>query len=297
MKKLLCLLLGILMLLSFVACDSDDDDNRSSRRKKKESTSETGEAVATSGYKQAVEDMVDMYACRATKGANYYLIARHLGSVWWKANPEQGASYYIDVGTAYIAFLKQADMVNWRGVTNMMETIAEIYESIRDFDEAITMRSAIYEQACELYGEVFEETVDALKQLAMTYYKSGDLDAAYQLLEELYTHQCLIYEDKDPQPAVTMALLANICQRRDDHRQALDWLIKLHDNYSATYGTEDPCTLEILLMQAAAYRDLGMLQEAKTLGEKVYAAYRTICGEEHAGTIRARDFLRNLTDN
>ena len=57
MKKLLCLLLSVLFVLSFAACESEDDDRRSSRRSKKEQT------VGSSDYEDAIDLMMKVFSC------------------------------------------------------------------------------------------------------------------------------------------------------------------------------------------------------------------------------------------
>lgn len=63
MKKFLCILLSILMLLSFAACESDedDDDDRSSRRSKKSQSS------TASDYEDAIEAAMKLASMDITK--------------------------------------------------------------------------------------------------------------------------------------------------------------------------------------------------------------------------------------
>lgn len=66
MKKLLCLLLSVLLVLSFAACESeddDDDDRRSSRRSKKGDTTTS----ASSDYEDAIDLLMKVNQCDISK--------------------------------------------------------------------------------------------------------------------------------------------------------------------------------------------------------------------------------------
>lgn len=63
MKKLLCLLLSVLLVLSFAACESEeDDDSRSSRRSKKSET-----VAEASDYEDALDLLMKVYSYDVSK--------------------------------------------------------------------------------------------------------------------------------------------------------------------------------------------------------------------------------------
>lgn len=88
MKKLLCLLLSILMLLSFVACESaddDDDDRRSSRKSGKNQSS-----AASSDYKDAIDLLMKVSECDISEKE---LKSMFPDFIWEYYEEEEGESF------------------------------------------------------------------------------------------------------------------------------------------------------------------------------------------------------------
>ena len=236
------------------------------------------------------------YARQATKGEAYYRTALSLGSTLWQAQPAKGIPYYEAILNAYVDFLRQADTVDEPELISTMNKLAYFYEETDQYPSAIRVRTAIYEHHCDMYGSAFEDTVNALRTLALCYYKNGDLEDARQVLEEVYAQQCQLYGDEGYQPAVTMALLTEVCQRLQNPQRRLYWAEKLYDYYAANYGAEDIRTLDVMLMLAEILRDLGRTAEARPMCEKAYACLVATRGEDYYATVRARQLLDSLTE-
>ena len=83
MKRLLCLLVSILLVLSFAACESDDDDRRSSRKSKKEQT------VASSDYEDAIDLLMKVFACDISEKE----LKSMFPAVCWDYFEEEGQSF------------------------------------------------------------------------------------------------------------------------------------------------------------------------------------------------------------
>ena len=67
MKKLLCLILSVLLVLSFAACASEEDDDRESRKSKKNKES-TSDVVASAGsYEDAIDLCLKVFVGSITK--------------------------------------------------------------------------------------------------------------------------------------------------------------------------------------------------------------------------------------
>ena len=84
MKKLLCLLLSVLLVLSFAACGSEDDGGSSKKSKKnKESTEEVG------SYEDAIDLLLELYVADLSESEFKKMIP---ADIWKYYEDEEGMS-------------------------------------------------------------------------------------------------------------------------------------------------------------------------------------------------------------
>lgn len=88
MKKLLCLLLSVLLAMSFAACDSEDDDRSSKKSRKGKDTS--GEVSGSAGsYEDAIDLILELYTADLSKSEFEKMIPADL---WDYYEKEEGMS-------------------------------------------------------------------------------------------------------------------------------------------------------------------------------------------------------------
>lgn len=125
MKKLLCLLLALVMVLSFAACASDSDDDGESKRSKKSKETTEGGTAKSGSYEDAIELVLKLYTADLSKSDFEKMLP---ADVWTYLEDEEGV------------------------------TVDDCYDQVAgDMDEQ-------YEYMEELYGKNFKVTFEVVNK-------------------------------------------------------------------------------------------------------------------------------------
>lgn len=89
MKKLLCLLLALVMVLSFAACASDSDDDGESKRSKKSKETTEGGTAKSGSYEDAIELVLKLYTADLSKSDFEKMLP---ADVWTYLEDEEGVT-------------------------------------------------------------------------------------------------------------------------------------------------------------------------------------------------------------
>lgn len=148
----------------------------------------------------------------------------------------------------------------------------------QDYWMCLAWADRLYDVLLATKGESHPETVDALFQLASSYYRISDLRESLALYEEVYGLQREVLGESHPDVFVTLIKLARLYARIGRPHEALGAYEKIVDLCGVEAGKEE-LRIDTLHAMAKLWGALGnyhkrreLLEEARELGGAVHVA-------------------------
>ena len=211
---------------------------------------------------------------------------------------------------------------------------AEFYCQLQRYEEAYEEYEAIYEICVETLGEMHEDTIRTMEQLAKVLSALGQYNESYEMGERLLAvnrellgddHEYVLYireelaqtlihmEHYDEAKSLLKELLDEVKQTenremicsvldkmaywyeyQEEYEEALPVYQTVYENRKEIYGEEDPDTIDTLDTMALLYFCVKDYEKALELYEKLYRVRKRILGETHVDTIRCMNDIAGI---
>ena len=155
------------------------------------------------------------------------------------------------------------------------------------FKEAEKLGNKVLDERNGILGVEHPDTIDAIGNLASTYYKLGKYTEAEKLEMQVLDARNRTLGVEHPHTILAMANLAAISQNLGKYTKAEKLQMQVLGARNRILGVEHPDTIHAMANLAATYYKLGRYREAEKLEMQVLDTSDTILGVEHPDTINA----------
>ena len=173
----------------------------------------------------------------------------------------------------------------------LRSSLASLYESAGDTDEAIILHKRVLSDSICVLGEDHPVTLGARNSLASSYLSVGRLTEAITQFEQVLADSLRILGEDHPQTLIARINLAGAYDSAGRSDDAISLLEDVLSNSLRVFGEDHPYTLSARNNLASAYESAGQLSEAIAHFEQVLADSLRILGEDHPQTLSTRNNL------
>ncbi len=160
-----------------------------------------------------------------------------------------------------------------------------------DYNKSLQWAQKLYNYYLKIEGEMGEDTLIWLNNLASAYSDLGNYKKALELQEKNYELRCEVFGREHCSTLTSLTNLAAMYSNFGNYQKACELQEKCYKLRCKILGEEHPDTLDTLNNLSVTYGDLGNYQKALQLQEKCYKLRCKVLGEEHPATLYA---LNNL---
>ena len=179
----------------------------------------------------------------------------------------------------------------------LRSSLASLYESAGDADEAIILHEHVLTDSICVLGEDHPVTLSARNSLASSYLSVGRLTKAITHFEQVLADNLRILGEDHPQTLIARINLAGAYDSAGRSDDAISLLEDVLSNSLRVFGEDHPYTLSARNNLASAYESAGQLSAAITHFEQVLADSLRILGEHHPQTLSTRNNLASAYES
>ncbi|KAJ7622271.1 hypothetical protein FB45DRAFT_798371 [Roridomyces roridus] len=163
----------------------------------------------------------------------------------------------------------------------------QIYHDGGQFRQARRINELWVEQCQKLLGDDHPDTLNAMADLAATYWQLGQYQEAEPLEISVLERRQKLLGDDHPDTLRAMANLAGTYSELGRYQEAESLDISVLARRQKLLGDDHPDTLRAMANLAATYRQLGRSQEAELLEISVLEWHQKVLGDNHPDTLKA----------
>ena len=169
-----------------------------------------------------------------------------------------------------------------------MHKIGAALVDSRATDEALAISEQAYELAVSHWGEMDENTLGALANLAYVRVRSGDLPGAGRDFQELLDRRRVVLPETHPSVVHTMINLGGILGASGRHQDALDNNLAAYEILERTLGRRHPTTQRLMNNIAIDHLRLDRPQQAADILAETLTLRQETSGPNHPESLRTQ---------
>ncbi|KAF7362565.1 Kinase-like protein [Mycena venus] len=174
---------------------------------------------------------------------------------------------------------------NQKPVSHRQGTTNSWIHSDEELRQKKELQVATLQKRQRILGNMDPETLQAMHELAWTYYQLGRLEAAEELQTEVLERRKRVLGVDHPDTLTSMHTLTFTLRRLERLNEALALGITVVEKRKQILGKEHPNTLGAMQNLALTYYDVRKLSEAADLQQSVLDSQKRVLGREHPDTL------------